>query len=300
MIADKLCEKIRSKKNPCIVGLDPEWEKLPDCYKHLSRPEGILCWAFDIIDAVSDIVPAVKPQMAFYEVYGAEGVSVFEKIVKYAHKKDLLVVDDSKRGDVGNTSRAYAFAHLSKDGPINSDFLTVSPFLGSDSLIPFLEEAKENDKGLFVLVRTSNPGSVEIQNAVNSNGEEISLLLSRFVKSEGQGFIGKMGYSSIGAVVGATFPKEAKELRNVMKNNFFLVPGYGAQGGTAENVINCFNEDGLGALISSSRAITYKQEDVPTYDGTRNMYLEIVRTQSKNMQKDVYSALKSAYENISY
>ncbi len=302
MIADKLCEKIREKKNPCIVGLDPEWEKLPECYKTfgMSPPEAVLRWAFDIIDTVSPLVCAVKPQMAFYEVYGNKGIDVFEKIGKYAHEKGLLVIDDSKRGDIGNTAKAYAFAHLAKRGPINADFLTVSPFLGTDSIRPFLKICKQDDKGIFLLVKTSNPSSVEISQAVNTEGKKISLWLSEYINDEGRAFTGECGYSSLGAVVGATFPGEASELRQVMRNSFFLVPGYGAQGGKARDIVRFFNEDGLGALISSSRDIIYKHSTFEGYDGSRNMYLDIVRSQAEKMQKDVYQALQEKSKKLSY
>lgn len=302
MLIDKLVEQTKRKKNPCIVGLDPEWEKLPDCYKSegVSKPDAVLQWAMDVIDAVADIVPAVKPQMAFYEVYGAAGVEVFEKVVKYAHSKDLIVVDDSKRNDIGNTARAYAFAHLSKEGPINADFLTVSPFLGTDSLQPFLDMAAQEDKGLFILVKTSNPSSVEISEAVNGAGEKISDWLADYINNAGQSCVGERGYSSIGAVVGATFPEEAAHLRKRMQNNYFLVPGFGAQGGSVADIVSCFNEDGLGALVSSSRGIIYKHLELQDYDGTRQIYLDIVRAQTVEMQKKVYAEIKNKCREMVY
>lgn len=302
MLIDRLVEQIKKKKNPCIVGLDPEWSKIPDCYKveGISEPDAIWKWAKDIIDCVADIVVAVKPQMAFYEIYGAAGVDVFAKVVEYAHGKDLIVIDDSKRNDIGNTAKAYAFAHLSKEGPINADFLTVSPFLGTDSIQPFLDAALQESKGLFVLVKTSNPSSVEISEAVNCDGEKISDWLAEYIHSVGKAHVGESGYSSIGAVVGATFPEKAKELRKIMKNNYFLVPGFGAQGGSAADAISCFNEDGLGALISSSRGIIYKHMETEHYDGTRKMYLDIVRTQALEMQQTVYSELKRVCDKMAY
>ena len=152
MVIDRLIEEIKNKKNPCIVGIDPEWSKIPECYKTntITEPETVLHWATDVINAVADIVPAVKPQMAFFEVFGAEGVRVHQKIIQYAHDKGLVVVDDSKRNDIGNTARAYAYAHLSKDGPINADFMTVSPFLGTDSIQPFIDiSIKEKKVSLY-------------------------------------------------------------------------------------------------------------------------------------------------------
>lgn len=302
MLIDKVVEQTKQKKNPCIVGLDPEWDKLPECYKWegLTHPEIIFRWAKDVIDTVADIVPAVKPQMAFYEVYGGAGMTVFEQVVAYAHEKNLIVVDDSKRNDIGNTARAYAFAHLSQDGPIKSDFLTVSPFLGRDSMEPFWMLAKEEGKGVFLLVKTSNPGSKEISEAKNDNGEKISHWLARHVHTTGNEYVGESGYSSVGAVVGATFPEEAKELRKIMNNNYFLVPGYGAQGGRAEDIAACFNEDGLGALVSSSRGIIYAHAERPDYDGTREMYLKLVREQAIKMRDEVYKNLKLAYPDMIY
>lgn len=302
MLIDKVVEQTKKKKNPCIVGLDPEWSKIPDCYKQASllQPEAVLNWALDVIDCVSDIVPAIKPQVAFYEVYGAEGVGVFQKIVAYAHEKGLIVVDDSKRNDIGNTARAYAFAHLSKEGPINADFLTVSPFLGRDSICPFIDIAVQNEKGIFLLVKTSNPDSVEISNARNESGVKISDWLAEYVCEMSDTYIGECGYSAIGAVVGATFPKEAVRLRNIMKNNYFLVPGFGAQGGSAGDIVSCFHEDGLGALVSSSRGVLYHYLETDDYDNSKKMYLEIVRNQATSMQQEVYTALKGAYKDMAY
>lgn len=302
MVIDRLIEEIKNKKNPCIVGIDPEWSKIPQCYKinTITEPEAVLHWATDVINAVADIVPAVKPQIAFFEVFGAEGVRVHQKIIQYAHDKGLVVVDDSKRNDIGNTARAYAYAHLSKDGPINADFMTVSPFLGTDSLQPFIDISIKEEKGLFVLVKTSNPSSTEISEATNAHGEKIRDWLASYVHTIGMNCVGKYGYSNIGAVVGATFPEEAYLLRSIMKNNLFLVPGFGAQGGEAKDIVPCFNEDGLGAIVSSSRGVLYKYLDVAEYDGTKTMYVDIIRNQAKNMQHSIYKELSKSYPNIEY
>jgi len=302
MLIDRVVEETIKKKNPCIVGLDPEWNLIPKCYKEKARSkaEVILEWAKDIIDAVHDIVIAVKPQMAFYEIYGPEGFHTFQQIVEYAHHKNLIVIDDSKRNDIGNTAKAYAYAHLAKEGPINADFLTVSPFLGMDSIQPFVDVAVSDEKGIFVLVKTSNPGSVEISEATNADGEKIRNWLADYIKRIGNVCVGKSGYSLIGAVVGATFPQEATELRERMRNNYFLVPGFGVQGGSANDIVKCFNQDGLGALISSSRGILYKYIDRKDYDGSRNMYKEIVRSQAVQMQQDVYAVLKENCKKMRY
>ena len=302
MVIDQLIEGIKSKKNPCIVGIDPEWSKIPECYKvdMVSEAETILQWAKDVIDAVADIVPAVKPQMAFFEVFGAEGVRAHQQVVQYAHDKGLIVVDDSKRNDIGNTARAYAYAHLAKDGPINADLMTVSPFLGTDSIQPFIDVAIKDEKGIFVLVKTSNPSSVEISEATNAHREKIRDWLASYVHTIGKTCVGKYGYSSIGAVVGATFPEEAQLLRSTMKNNFFLVPGFGAQGGGAKDVVPCFNEDGLGAIVNSSRGVLYKYLEVTEYDNSRIMYMETVRKQAQEMQQAVYKELRNNYLNLEY
>ena len=301
MVMDRLVELIKQKRNPCIVGIDPEWSKLPECYKRTAAPaDAIGQWAMDVLDAVADVVPAVKPQMAFFEVYGWEGLRVHQQVVRYAQEKGLLVIDDSKRNDIGNTAKAYAYAHLAKNGPIDADFMTVSPFLGTDSIQPFLETASAEGKGVFVLVKTSNPSSVEISEAVNSHGETIRDWLASYVYAQGQRIVGASGYSAIGAVVGATYPKEAQQLRQLMPRQFFLVPGFGAQGGGAEDVIPCFNPDGLGAVISSSRGILYHHLAVKGFDPTREAYRTIVHQQAQDMQQVVYQALKGAYPEMVY
>lgn len=302
MAIDQLVSAIIGKKNPCIVGIDPEWSQIPEGYKAngLSPAETVLQWGCDVIDAVADIVPAVKPQMAFFEVFGAEGLWAHQQLVAYAHQRGLLVIYDSKRNDIGNTARAYAYAHLAKDGPINADFLTVSPFLGTDSLQPFLDAAVKEQKGLFILVKTSNPSSGEISEAVNQQGESICDWLARTVHTMGAGCAGQSGYSAIGAVVGATYPEEAAKLRSLMPNNFFLVPGFGAQGGTAETAAACFQPDGLGAVVSSSRGILYHALDVLGFDHTPAMYREDVRQQALKMQQAVVGALREKCSRMCY
>lgn len=302
MLTDRLIEETIQKKNPCIVGIDPEWEKIPDLYKQTAAlaPDVVFQWAADVIDCIADLVPAVKPQMAFYEVYGADGIRIFQDIVAYAHEKNLIVIDDSKRNDIGNTARAYAYAPLSEDGPVNADFLTVSPFPGTDSLAPFFDAARQNGKGVFVLVKTSNPGSADISDALHPSGIRLCEWLADHLNRIGQTYAGRSGYSPIGAVVGATFPKEAADLRKRMPRNYFLVPGYGAQGGTAEDIVPCFNEDGLGALVSSSRGILYPHLSAGVSPRTRTQYQENVRQQARKMQREVYQALKRAYQGMAY
>lgn len=271
--SDKLMNAIEAKGNPCIVGLDPRIDQIPEFiikkYENLELKNKIESVIFEfnktIIDQIEDSVSSIKPQIAFYEQYGLPGLKAFEKTIKYAKKKDLLVIVDAKRNDIGSTAEAYSNAFLGTSKifgtnlPIfDVDAITVNPFLGNETLIPFVKSCMEYGKGMFVLVKTSNPGSGDIQDKVLSdNNEKIYENLASIVDFIGKDVIGKRGYSSIGAVVGATYPQIAKKLRKIMSTNFFLVPGYGAQGAKAEDIIYCFNEDKKGALINSSRNITY-------------------------------------------
>lgn len=302
MTIDRLIDQIMLKKNPCVVGIDPDEDKIPRCYREAAAApaEAVLSWAIDVIDAVKDIVPAVKPQMAFFEVYGPAGLRVHQQVVQHAQRHGLMVIDDSKRGDIGSTARAYARAHLSQNGPVNADFLTVSPFLGTDSMQPFVDTASREGKGLFVLVKTSNPSSAEVSEAVTAQGRTVREYLAAWVHEHAQDCMGKHGYSGIGAVVGATFPEEARALRRMMPRSFFLVPGYGTQGGTAQAAAACFNDDGLGAVVSASRSVLYHHLDVPGYDHTRALYREIVRRQARQMQQEVYHALKNSCSHMIY
>ena len=317
-IVDELNEKIIKLKSPVVVGLDPVIEKIPNYYKKdlkdstdkLSAISEIFYnFNKDIIDSICDIVPAVKPQMAFYEMYGEAGIRAFINTVKYAKSKGLLVIEDAKRNDIGNTARAYAKGHIGKvdcgDGnkvPVfDVDFITVSPYLGLDSIEPFIDECKENNKGIFILVKTSNPSSADIQDKVDENGENIYESVAKHVKKCGEELIGETNYTSIGAVVGATFPKEALKLRKIMDNNIFLVPGYGAQGATAKDIINCFNEDGLGALINASRSIIYaymKNSNVETC--SKEEYIKSVKKATIEMREDIYLELKNSKNSLKY
>ena len=225
----------------------------------------------------------------------------------FKHTKALRAVDLIKRhlrlysgDDIGNTARAYALAHLAKEGSINADFLTVSPFLGTDSLTPFAKIAKENGKGIFILVKTSNPSSAEISEAKRKDGKSVRDFLAESVAKMGKDDIGEYGYSSDGAVVGATFPEEAKSLRKQMREAIFLVPGFGAQGGSAGDIVSCFNEDGLGAVVNSSRGILYAYQNAISFDGSRGSYLQTVRDATILMRDAVYAALKASCPNMRY
>ena len=316
-VVDKLIENTIRTKNPSVIGLDPDIGKIPACYKVNAKSNNpfeavanvIYEFNRDVIDIVADLVPAVKPQMAFYEKYGSYGVAAFEKTVAYAKSKGLVVVEDAKRNDIGNTAGAYADGHLgcvelldgSRTPSIDADFLTVTPFLGSESLHPFIEVCKKNSKGIFVLVKTSNTSSGEIQDVVASDGMTISQSIAKFVSEQADTFTGEHGYSSIGAVVGATYPEEAVLLRKLMPKSYFLVPGYGAQGGSAKDILPCFNEDGLGAIVNSSRGILYTHmTNEERAQCSRQEYLLSVRMATIQMQKDIYSILQQEYPKIVY
>ncbi|MFP4186132.1 MAG: orotidine-5'-phosphate decarboxylase [Thermoplasmata archaeon] len=277
-LADRLLDAIDEKKNPSVVGLDPRLWRIPDHLKERAKKEtddpfkaaGETIFEFNkgIIDGVSDIVPAVKPQVAFYEKYGVEGIRAFKKTIEYAREKGLIVVEDVKRNDIGSTAEAYASAHLGEVDMIegnalsfDGDIVTVNPYLGSDGIEPFVEVCEEYGKGIFILDKTSNPSSSELQDLTTESGKKIYEVMAELIDGWGEGLIGERGYSSVGVVVGATYPEEAERLREIMENNLFLVPGYGSQGGTADDVIPCFNDDGYGAIVNSSRGIDYAYED---------------------------------------
>lgn len=270
MIIDKLIDKINQTGNPTVVGLDPRLNFIPSCItdkyyaKYGNTPKAVAksMYKFNkkIIDAVYDIVPAVKPQIAMYERYGIEGLKTYAKTCQYAKSKGLIVIGDIKRSDIASTAEAYSDGHIGKVD-INGtaydsfaqDFITLNPYLGSDSITPFLKDCNEYEKGLFVLAKTSNPNSGEIQD-LQVDGTPIYEKVAELIERWGEGLRGKYGYSSVGAVVGATHPAQAKRLREVMPHTFFLVPGYGAQGGKAEDLAVCF-KDGIGAIVNSSRGI---------------------------------------------
>lgn len=275
--ADELIKAIRNKKNPCVVGLDPRIDWMPEFIVHPFRKRkletlikhSIFNFNKIILDTVAPLVPAVKLQIAFYEQYGLSGLSAFKETIQYAKRKGMMVIVDAKRNDIDSTATAYANALLGSTSIFNKSFsvfdadcITVSPYLGRDSILPFVKVCKENGKGIFILVKTSNQGSKDIQDiVVSSNGKRVYHSVAELVNELAVENIGKEGYSSIGAVVGATFPDEALELRGLLPRSIFLVPGYGSQGGTANSSANCFNIDGLGAVINASRSITYSFSD---------------------------------------
>lgn len=271
MIIDTLIEKIKKTENPTVVGLDPRYSFIPSfikrrCIEEYGKtPKAVAqsFWEFNkaLIDAVYDLVPAVKPQIAMYEMLGTDGIECFIKTCDYASEKGLVVIGDIKRGDIASTAEAYSDGHIGmidvegvKSQIFKEDFITINPYLGWDSVEPYMANCKNYGKGLFVLVKTSNPNSGQLQD-LDVGGKPLYQKVGELVDEWGRGLVGESGYSSVGAVVGATHPEQAKALRKIMPNTFFLVPGYGAQGGKAEDLAVCFNKDGLGAIINSSRGI---------------------------------------------
>jgi orotidine-5'-phosphate decarboxylase len=300
--ADRLNAQIQAKKSAICVGLDPRLEQVPDFIKEemlgkhknplRAAAEAILVFNKGIIDAVSDLVPVVKPQIAFYEQYGHEGVRAFEETLWYARDKGLLTIADIKRGDIGSTAEAYAKAFLGKVDlfgkavfSFDADAVTVAPYLGWDGIKPFIEQCRKHGKGIFILVKTSNASSSDLQDLQMQDKSTVYEIMAQYLESWGADEIGESGYSFVGAVVGATFPEQAKKLRTLMPRNIFLVPGYGAQGGTAKDVQACFNADGMGALINASRSIIYAWENSDIY--TEKDYGEAARQAVLKMREEL-------------
>ena len=304
----KLIRKIKETNAPIVVGLDPMMNYIPE---HIQKKafaefgetlegaaEAIWQYNKEIIDHTYDIIPAVKPQIAMYEQFGIEGLKAFKKTVDYCKEKDLVVIGDIKRGDIGSTSAAYAVGHLGKVqvgtnwySGFDEDFATVNPYLGSDGVKPFIDVCKTEKKGLFILVKTSNPSSGEFQDQL-INGKPLYELVGEKVAAWGEECMGEE-YSYIGAVVGATYPEMGKVLRKIMPKSYILVPGYGAQGGTGKDLVHFFNEDGLGAIVNSSRGIiaAYKQEKYAKF-GAEN-FAEASRAAVEDMRADIANALNT-------
>ena len=305
---NKLVKKIQETNAPIVVGLDPMMKFIP---KHITdkafaeygetlegAAEAIWQYNKGIVDAIYDLVPAVKPQVAMYEQFGIPGLMAFKKTVDYCKEKGLVVIGDIKRGDIGSTSEAYAVGHLGKVQVgsksyygFDEDFVTVNPYLGSDGVTPFTKVCKEERKGIFVLVKTSNPSSGEFQDRL-IDGRPLYEWMGEKVAQWGADCMPETGsYSYVGAVVGATYPEQGKILRKLMPNTFILVPGYGAQGGKGADLVHFFNEDGLGAIINSSRGIiaAHQQEKYAKYGEAA--YADASRAAVIDMREDIAQAL---------
>ena len=307
---NKLVNKIKKTNAPIVVGLDPMLSYIPEHIQKKSFSEfgetlagaADAVWQFNkaIIDSTYDLIPAVKPQIAMYEQFGIEGLKAFQKTVDYCHEKDLVVIGDVKRGDIGSTSAAYAVGHLGKVqvgskkiAAFQEDFATVNPYLGSDGITPFLDVCKEEKKGIFILVKTSNPSSGEFQDRL-IDGRPLYELVGEKVAQWGESLMGEE-YSYVGAVVGATYPEMGKVLRQIMPKSFILVPGYGAQGGKGEDLVPFFQKDGLGAIINSSRGIiaAYKKEEYASFgaehfaEASRQAVLDMIADIDGALQKNI-------------
>jgi orotidine-5'-phosphate decarboxylase len=304
MFSTKLNQKILEKNSRACIGLDPRLEWLPEnivsaAVKNHGKTfaaagEAITIFNKQVIDVVAEYVPVVKPQMAFYEQYGPAGLQAFWDTVRYAKEHDLLVVSDAKRGDIDSTAQAYANSLLGTTNLFETetkvydvDCVTINPFLGEDSLIPFIETCTKHGKGIFVLAKTSNPGSADLQN-LEVNGQTISTIVAKMIAKHAEQNIGSDGYSSIGAVVGATFPEEAQQLRKQLPHSIFLVPGIGAQGGDTSGLGNFFNADGLGAIVNSSRGITFSKKG---HEGTD--YLKLIEQETKNLVAAINAGIRA-------
>ncbi len=309
---DKLINGIKEKNAPIVVGLDPNLAFVPQFVKDTAfasfgqtlEGAGEAIWLFNraIIDQIYDLVPAVKPQIAMYEQFGIPGLEAFVKTVDYCHQKGLVVIGDVKRGDIGSTSEAYARGHLGPVEiggksyfPFNEDFVTLNPYMGADSVLPFVKMAGQTGKGVFILVKTSNPSSGDFQDVETKDGSRIFELAARKVEEWGAGSIGENGYSSVGAVVGATYPEQAKTARALMPHAYILVPGYGAQGASAQDLLPNFNEDGLGAIINSSRGIiaAWKKEEYKEFGQYK--FALASRQAVLDMKEDINAALASRF-----
>lgn len=306
MSLDSLIDKIKDRQNPTVAGFDPDFEKIPLFIKnaaireHGSGLEAAAAAIFEfnkgLIDALCDIVPAVKPQCAYYEKYGWQGMRALSQTIDYAKKKGLFVITDGKRNDIGTTMEAYACAHLGAvniDGkevePFGADALTVNGYLGTDGIAPLIKICKEKNKGIFVLVKTSNPSSGELQDKRLEDGQAIYEYIGTLCEKWGEGLMGAYGYSGVGAVVGATYPQQLTRLRQKLPHTFFLVPGYGAQGGGAADVAGGFDENGLGAIVNASRSImyAYKKEGCDEKD-----YAAAARREAIRMRDDIVAHIK--------
>ena len=305
---NQLIANIKKTGAPIVVGLDPMLKYIPE---HIQKKafaefgetlEGAAeaIWQFnkEIVDKTYDLIPAVKPQIAMYEQFGIPGLVAFKKTVDYCKSKGLVVIGDIKRGDIGSTSSAYAVGHIGKVqvgsktyAPFDEDFVTVNPYLGSDGVNPFIDVCKEEKKGLFILVKTSNPSSGEFQDQM-IDGRPLYELVGEKVAQWGEDCMGDE-YSYIGAVVGATYPEMRKVLRKVMPKSYILVPGYGAQGGKGKDLVHFFNEDGLGAIVNSSRGIiaAYKQEKYANYG--EEAFADASRAAVEDMVADIRGALEA-------
>ena len=303
---DKLINKIKETNNPTVIGLDPRYEMIPECIrsKYEETLEGVAKAIVEfnkaLIDEIYDVIPAIKPNVAFYEMYGLEGMKAFEETCKYAKEKGMIVIADIKRGDIGSTAKAYSNAFLGKtkigereESIYDVDFVTLNPYLGIDGIKPFIEDCAKYGKGVFIIDKTSNPSSGELQDLKLENGEEVYTKVAKLVEEWGKDLRGEYGYSSISTVVGATYPKQLEDLRKVAPHTFFLIPGYGAQGGKAEDIALGFDENGIGGIVNSSRGLmcAYKS-DLWKDKYTEEDFAKATRAEAIRMRDELNEAIK--------
>ena len=304
---DELINKIKEMDNPTVIGLDPRYDMIPTCItsKYEKTLEGackaIVEFNKALIDATCDIIPAVKPQIAFYEMFGIPGMVAFKQTCDYAREKGMIVIADIKRGDIGSTAEGYSNAYLGKtpledkkESIFDVEFVTVNPYLGSDGIKPFVKDCAEYGKGIFIILKTSNPSSSELQDVKTAEGEEIYKHMGKLINEWGKDLIGENGYSSVSVVVGATHPKQLQELRELMPNAFFLIPGYGAQGGKAEDIALGFDKNGIGGIVNASRSLmcAYKK-DMWKEKYTEEQFAEATRAEAIRMRDELNSAIKN-------
>jgi orotidine-5'-phosphate decarboxylase len=304
LFSDRLVESIRKTGSPCVVGLDPRIELMPAFIKcgrgnaGRGEPSGDVVRSVIrdfhelVLDTINGLASIVKPQLAFFEQYGSAGIQAFEDTVRAAHERGLLVIADGKRNDVDSTAEAYAAAFLGEKA-FDVDSMTVTPYLGRDSMVPFVDACRQHGKGIFIVLKTSNPGSRDYQDqALEGTGRPLYETIAESIRDFGEPLMGESGYSSIGAVIGATFPEDARRLRALLPRAFILVTGYGAQGASPRGAAACFNTDGLGAIVNSSRGITYSygNEDV-----TKELFVQSVRENTLRMRDEIAAALASSF-----
>ena len=304
-IIDLLIGKIKETENPTVIGLDPRFDMMPKCVtdKYPKTLEGVSQAIVEfnkaIIDATYDIIPAVKPQIAFYEMFGIPGIQAFKETCDYAKKKGMIVIADVKRGDIGSTAQGYSNAFLGKtkigeneESIFDVDFVTVNPYMGTDCVKPFIDDCRKYNKGLFILVKTSNPSSGELQDLKLESGVQIYKEVAGLVEKWGEELIGENGYSSVAAVVGATYPEQLKEIREMSPHTYFLIPGYGAQGGAAEDIAQSFDKNGLGGIVNASRSLmcAYKSDKWKDKFEEKD-YAQATRAEAIRMRNELNAAI---------
>ncbi len=304
---DKLIDKIKELDNPTVIGLDPRYDMIPSCItsKYDKTIEGackaIVEFNKALIDATYDIIPAVKPQIAFYEMFGVEGINAFNQTCQYAKEKGMIVIADIKRGDIGSTAAGYSNAYLGKtpllekeEAIFDVDFVTINPYLGIDGVKPFIEDCKKYGKGMFIIDKTSNPSSGELQDLKLENGRTIYEEVAILIETWGEELVGEYGYSSVSSVVGATYPEQLESLRKLAPHTFFLIPGYGAQGGKVEDIALGFDKNGIGGIVNASRSLmcAYKKDQWKE-QFSEEEFANATRAEAIRMRDELNGAIKN-------